>query len=43
MFKRKPKKPKSNSLEVMIEILEDIERINLGRFNKNILLINTMY
>ena len=34
MFKRIPKKPKLNSLEVMIEIMEDIEKINLGRFNK---------
>lgn len=34
MFNRIPKKPKLNSLEVMIEIMEDIEKINLGRFNK---------
>lgn len=34
MFKRIRKRPKLNSLEVMIEIMEDIEKINLGRFNK---------
>ena len=34
MFKRIPRRPKLNSLEVIIEIMEDIERINLGRFNK---------
>ena len=34
MFKRISKKLKLNSLDVMIEIMEGIERINLGRFNK---------
>ncbi|WP_282018169.1 hypothetical protein [Salegentibacter mishustinae] len=34
MINLKLKKQKLNSKEIMIEIMEDIEKINLGRFNK---------